>query len=266
MRISANDSAPNIGGRVSLSIELPATTEPGSTGLSSAALVDTIARLQLVTQAAQIPVTWIWNGPPPTAGRELDALAAITEGDLGWWAPQNITSRTAYRGQYLGWIKQWNKAQKQIGKSLRMLVNSGNKVAIPYDAVLAAGVSILRDTQVMQRDPRHPFAPRILNNGLWQMPLTGTHLLGAGWLSSTRAIWSLQGILKQLIRQPQGNIHLRIDAHSQQELGSNALANWERLIQAVAAFQAQGIRVQMAADTLAREGQQHRGISILRAA
>jgi hypothetical protein len=98
------------------------------------------------------------------------------------------------------------------------------------------------------------------------MPLTATHLLGAGWLSSTRAIWSLQGTLKQLIRQPSGNIHLRIDAHSQQELGSNALANWERLIQAVAGFQAQGIRVQMAADTLARESQQQRSISILRAA
>jgi hypothetical protein len=266
MRISYNEAAPYVGGRVSLSIELPAAAESGSTGISSAALADTIGRLQLVTQAAHLPVTWIWNGAPPTGATELQALASISEGDLGWWAPQNIASRTAYRGQFLGWLKQWNKAQKQIGKPLRMLVNSGNKVAIPYDAVLASGISILRDTQVMQRDPRHPFAPRILTNGLWQMPLTGTHLLGAGWLSSTRGIWGLQGTLKQLIRQPQGNIHLRIDAHSQQELGSTALANWERLIQAVAGFQAQGIRVQMAADTLARENQHQRGISILRAA
>ncbi len=266
MRISSHESAPNVGGRVSLSIELPAAAEVGGTGLSSAALADTIARLQLVTQAAHLPVTWIWNGAPPTGTTELQALAAISEGDLGWWAPQNIASRTAYRAQYLGWLKQWNKAQKQIGKPLRMLVNSGNKVAIPYDAVLASGITILRDTQVMQRDPRHPFAPRILTNGLWQMPLTGTHLLGAGWLNSTRGIWALQGTLKQLIRQPQGNIHLRIDAHSQQELGNNALANWERLIQAVAGFQAQGIRVHMAADTLAKESQHQRGISILRAA
>ena len=266
MRISSHESAPHAGGRVSLSIELPATAEPGGTGLSGIALADTIARLQLVTQAAHLPVTWIWNGAPPTGTTELQALAAISEGDLGWWAPQNIASRTAYRSQFLGWLKQWNKAQKQIGKPLRMLVNSGNKVAIPYDAVLASGITILRDTQVMQRDPRHPFAPRVLTNGLWQMPLTGSHLLGAGWLSSTRGIWGLQGTLKQLIRQPQGNIHLRIDAHSQQELGNNALANWERLIQAVSGFQAQGIRVQMAADTLARESHQQRGISILRAA
>ncbi len=266
MRVVSNQAAVNIGGRISLSIELPATNEPGGTGLSSGALADTIGRLQLVTQAAHLPVTWIWNGTPPTGATELQALASITEGDLGWWAPQNISSRTAYRSQYLGWIKQWNKAQKQIGKPLRMLVNSGNKVAIPYDAVLASGITILRDTQVMQRDPRHPFAPRVLTNGLWQMPLTGAHLLGAGWLSSTRSIWGLQGTLKQLIRQPQGNIHLRVDAHSQQELGNTALANWERLVQAVASSQAQGIRVQMAADTLARESQQQRGISILRAA
>jgi hypothetical protein len=266
MRISSHESAPNAGGRVSLSIELPAAAEAGGTGISSAVLADTISRLQLVTQAAHLPVTWIWNGTPPTGTTELNALASISEGDLGWWAPQNVASRTAYRAQYLGWLKQWNKAQKQIGKPLRMLVNSGNKVAIPYDAVLASGITILRDTQVMQRDPRHPFAPRVLTNGLWQMPLTGTHLLGAGWLSSTRGIWGLQGTLKQLIRQPQGNIHLRIDAHSQQELGNTALANWERLIQAVAGFQAQGIRVQMAADTLARESQHQRGISILRAA
>lgn len=266
MRIVSNPSVANLGGRISLSVELPATNEPGGTGLSSEALADTIGRLQLVTQAAHLPVTWIWNGAPPTGTTELQALASIAEGDLGWWAPQNVSSRTAYRSQYLGWIKQWNKAQKQIGKPLRMLVNSGNKVAIPYDAVLASGITILRDTQVMQRDPRHPFAPRVLTNGLWQMPLTGAHMLGAGWLSSTRSIWGLQGTLKQLIRQPQGNIHLRVDAHSQQELGSTALANWERLIQAVASSQAQGIRVQMAADTLARESQHHRGISILRAA
>ncbi|MGC4007358.1 MAG: hypothetical protein QM811_31235 [Pirellulales bacterium] len=251
---------------ISLSLELPAVADKSGVGLPAESVVRTIERLQAVSARTQVPVTWVWSGTPPTSFNEISALRSIVKGDLGWSAPPAAKSRVEYRAMFLGWLKQWSQAALSSGKSLRMLVNSGVKISTPYDAVAEAGVTILRDAHVLKRNDTL-VAPQPLTNGMWQLPNAAGVQLTTGWIGSTRAAWALQSLLKQVERAPRANIHIRIDAHSQQELGQSAIANWERILGIVAQCRANGVNVALAADTtVAHPRMQRGGKSILRAA
>ncbi len=76
--------------------------------------------------------------------------------------------RTFYRAQIYSMAKQWKPSPTSHGQNLALVVNGGNKVSTPYDALANCGVSILRDVQATsttnlprnQRDGLVPDASR----------------------------------------------------------------------------------------------------------
>jgi hypothetical protein len=234
-----------LAGKLSLSVELPLLDE--SAGLSQASLLTTLQRLQAVQSRMQVPVTWVWSGAPPTKNAEYDALGATAQCDLGWWPSTMEGGRTFYRAQFIQWLKQWSQAQQATGQNLALVVNGGNKVSTPYDALANCGVSILRDVQATSTTN----LPRTSATGLCQMPVAQQLTLSAGWINSTRAVWGLQTLLKKLEENPRLTLHIRIDAHSQHELGASALANWERILNTINQSRQRGVQIVLARETLA---------------